>query len=96
MPQTGISIATFGAAMGVLNSQREISRSNGRRHGGTLVSLLLAVLAQSCAASKTELPSLENEKRRLLTKEDQKQAVSTLGKKLEAETAAAKKQIESK
>lgn len=57
---------------------------------------LVAVLASGCAASRTELPSLEKDKRQLLSTEEQKKAIATISKKADADAAAAKQQIEGK
>ncbi len=54
------------------------------------------LVSGGCAsqASKVELPSLEKDKRQLMTKDEQKNAASALGKKMDAEAAAAKAKIE--
>lgn len=54
----------------------------------------MAVLASACAGSQTELPALEKDNRQLLSKDQQKQTITSMGKKADDEAAAAKQQIE--
>lgn len=55
---------------------------------------VVAVIAAACASSQTELPAIEKDNRQLMSKDQQKQMVSTMGKKADDEAAAARQQIE--
>lgn len=68
---------------------------SGRLLGRTICVgvLLLGIVAGGCVSNTTELPSLQRDQRLLLTKEEQKQAISSLGQNMDTETAAAKQEI---
>ena len=72
-----------------------------QRHGLRRLAPALAVtagilLAGACAQSgpPMALPTLEKDPRKILTKEEQKQAIKDVAKQKDAETAEAVKQIE--
>ncbi len=71
---------------------------NGRRGRSRRVAwaviALIAIVASACAGSQTELPALEKDSRQLLSKDQQKQTITSMGKKADDEAAAARQQIE--
>ena len=80
-------------------TRRGRSQSRLRFHWARIVAFAigtaLATAMCGCAqhASLTELPDLTKDPRKLLTKDEQKRAISDLGQSKEAEITAAEKQI---
>lgn len=62
----------------------------------TMIAVATIVAAGCTSGNKTELPSLEKDQRKMLSKEEQKKAITTMGQKADADAAAARQDAEKK